>query len=93
MLWKSAFKRKRRKKVSVSSLTEKKSMGPELGTNLRPFVRIVLSGSVKGKSGGMVKTTQTFPIISLVICKPGFHEGHKHKHNDILKRSRHFMVG
>ena len=50
------MRRKRRKKVSVSSLTEKKSIGPELGTNLRPFARTDLSESDKGKSGGMVKT-------------------------------------
>ena len=54
-MWKWALRRKRRKTASVSSLKENKSIGPELGTNLRPFARTILSGSDKGKSGGMVK--------------------------------------
>ena len=55
-LLKNALSLKRRKNLSVSSFTENESIGPGLGTNLRSFARTDLSGSVRGKSGGMVTT-------------------------------------
>jgi hypothetical protein len=50
---------------SVYVLNENKSRDPGLGTNLRPFARIDLSGSNRVKSGGIV-TTKLAPPAELV---------------------------
>ena len=57
----------------MPSFTENESIGPGLGSNLRPFARTDLSGSVRGKPGGMVTTKLS--ALAEIVFKAVWREG------------------